>query len=62
MGDITTYWAAHVNLAIGVHFFSGLGIAWLVSLAWHRSRIALVLGIVCLLVGIIGRVYAQIDM
>jgi len=37
----------------------GLGIAWLVSLAWHCSIVALVLGIVFLVAGIAGHIYAR---
>jgi len=56
---IREYYDRHVSFAIGVHFFSGLGIAWLVSLAWHYSLISLVLGIVFLVAGITGGVYAH---
>jgi len=57
---INEYYAKHVGFAIGVHFFSGLGIAWLLCLIWQGySVISLVLGIVFLVVGIAGGVYAQ---
>jgi hypothetical protein len=59
MGKVDEYYNKHVGFAIGVHFFSGLGVAWLVSLAWHYSLIPLVLGIVFCLAGITGRLYAQ---
>ena len=57
--EIREYYDGHVSFAIGVHFFSGLGIAWLVSLIWAYSLISLVLGIVFLVVGITGGVYAH---
>ena len=59
MGKVDEYYAKHVGFAIGVHFFSGLGIAWLLSLIWHYSLISLVLGVVFVAVGITGRLYAQ---
>ena len=59
MGKADEYYAKHVSFAIGVHFFSGLGVAWLLSLIWHYSLISLVLGIVFCLVGLAGRLYAQ---
>jgi hypothetical protein len=60
MGKADDYFTKHVSCAIGIHFFSGLGIAWLLSLIWHYSVISLVLGIVFTVVGIAGRVYAQL--
>jgi len=59
MGKLDEYYAKHVGFAIGVHFVSGLGIAWLVSLIWHCSIVALVLGIVFLAAGIAGHIYAR---
>ena len=56
---INAYYAKHVGFAIGVHFFSGLGIAWLLSLIWHYSLISLVLGIVFVVAGITGGLYAH---
>jgi hypothetical protein len=59
MGKADEYYAKHVGFAIGVHFFAGLGIAWLISLVWHYSIIALVLGIVFAVASGAGRLYAQ---
>jgi len=59
MGKVDEYYAKHVSFAIGVHFFAGLGIAWLLSLIWHCSLISLVLGIVFCVAGLAGRLYAQ---
>jgi len=59
MGKKDEFYAKHVGFAIGVHFFGGLGIAWLLSLAWHYSLISLVLGIVFFVVSLAGRFYAQ---
>ena len=59
MTKIEEVWAKHPSFCAGVHFFGGLGIAWLVSLAWHYSIVALVLGIVFSVTSIAGRVYAQ---
>jgi len=41
------------------HLSIGLGIAWLVSLAWYCSIVALVLGIAFLVGGIAGHIYAR---
>ena len=57
MGKIEKYFAEHVNFNSCIHVCVGLGIAWLVSLAWHYSIIALVLGIVFIAIGIIGHIY-----
>ena len=38
----------HINWCCWGHVFAGLGVAWLISLAWHYSLVALVLGIVFL--------------
>ena len=59
MGNLGEYMAKHVGFAIGVHFISGLGLAWLLSLIWHYSLISLVLGIVFLVAGIAGHFYAR---
>ncbi len=59
MAKADEYYAKHVSFAIGGHFFSGLGIAWLLSLIWHYSLISLVLGIVFAIAGLAGRLYAQ---
>ena len=59
MGKMKSYFAAHPNCNSSVHVSVGLGIAWLISLAWYYSTVALVLGIVFLVIGIAGHVYAQ---
>ena len=59
MGKIDEYFAKHSKCNALTHLSSGLGIAWLVSLAWHCSTVALVLGIVFLVAGIAGHIYAQ---
>ncbi|MBA7692176.1 hypothetical protein ES703_100734 [subsurface metagenome] len=59
MGKINKYFTEHVSFNSCVHVFVGLGIAWLISLAWHYSIVALVLGIVFLVAGIAGHIYAQ---
>ena len=43
-----SYCTKHVNFNACMHVFLGLGIAWLVSLAWHYAIHPLVLGIVFL--------------
>jgi len=40
-----------------IHVCVGLGIAWLVSLAWGYSVVPLVLGIVFIVIGIAGHIY-----
>jgi len=57
MKKIDKWEAEHVNWSGTIHVFIGLGIAWLISLAWHCSIIALVLGIVFLVAGIVGLIY-----
>jgi len=59
MGKIESYFAAHPTYNSLIHVSVGLGIAWLISLAWHCSTVALVLGIVFLVAGIAGHIYAQ---
>ena len=59
MGKVDEYYAKHVGFAIGIHFVGGLGIAWLVSLAWYYSIVALVLGIVFVVASIAGHLYAR---
>ena len=49
--------AQHVNWSGTIHVFIGLGMAWLISLAWYYSLIPLILGIVFLVAGIIGLIY-----
>ena len=59
MGKVEEWEAKHVNWSGTIHVFLGLGIAWLLSLIWQGySLISLVLGIVCLVAGIIGLIYA----
>ena len=53
MGKMHDYFAKHTVCNSLTHLSMGLGIAWLVSLAWHYSIVALVLGIV-FLVGVIA--------
>ncbi len=60
MGKINEYFAKHSTCNALTHLSTGLGIAWLVSLAWHYSTVALVLGIVFLAAGIAGHIYAQL--
>ena len=57
MDKISKYFAEHVNFNSYVHSSIGLGIAWLISLAWCYSVVALVLGIVFLVAGIVGHLY-----
>ena len=57
MGKIDEYFAKHTTFNSSTHLFMGLGVAWLVSLAWHCSTVALVLGIVFLVAGIAGHIY-----
>ena len=59
MGKINEYFAKHSTCNALTHLSTGLGIAWLVSLAWYCSIVALVLGIVFLVAGIAGHIYAQ---
>ena len=58
MEKMETWEAEHVNWSGIIHVFLGLGIAWLISLGWHYSLIALTLGIVFLVAGIIGLIYS----
>ncbi len=60
MGKMNEYFAKHTVCNSLTHLSTGLGIAWLVSLAWHCSTIALVLGIVFLVAGVAGYIYAQL--
>ena len=57
MDKINKYFAGHVNYSSGVHVCVGLGIAWLLSLAWSYSVPSLVLGIIFIVAGIAGHVY-----
>ncbi len=59
MEKMSKYFAEHARFNSCVHVCVGLGIAWLVSLAWSCSIVALVLGIVFLVAGIAGHIYAQ---
>ena len=59
MAKIDEYFAKHTVFNSLTHLLTGLGIAWLVSLAWHCSTVALVLGIVFLVAGIAGHIYAR---
>lgn len=54
----SSYCAKHVNMNAIMHFFVGLGIAWLVSLSWHYAIPVLVVGIILLVAGIAMHVYA----
>ena len=58
MGKMNEYFAKHSSFNAGTHLFTGLGIAWLVSLVWYCSTVALVLGIVFLVAGVAGHIYA----
>ena len=60
MEKIRKYFAEHVNYNSWVHLSIGAGIAWLISLAWSYSVVALVLGIVFIVIGIGGHVYAAV--
>ena len=57
MERINSYFAAHPNYNSLTHVSVGLGIAWLISLAWSYSVVALVLGIVFIVAGIVGHIY-----
>ena len=57
MKKLNKYFAEHVNYNSMVHVCVGLGIAWLISLTWSYSVVALVLGIVFIVIGIVGHVY-----
>jgi len=59
MGKIGEYFTKHSKCNALTHLSIGLGIAWLVSLVWYCSTVALVLGIVFLVAGISGHIYAQ---
>jgi len=60
MGKMEKWSAQHLKWHAWIHVWMGLGIAWLISLAWHCSIIALVLGIVFLVAGIAGHVCAHV--
>ena len=57
MERMNSYFVAHPRYNSLTHVFVGLGIAWLISLAWNCSVVALVLGIVFLVAGIVGHIY-----
>ena len=57
MEKINKYFAEHVNYTSMVHICLGLGIAWLISLGWSYSVVALVLGIIFIVIGIAGHIY-----
>ena len=58
MERLNKYFAEHPTFNSLTHIFVGLGIAWLLSLAWQGySVISLVLGIVFLVAGIVGHIY-----
>jgi len=57
MEKMNRWEAQHVNWSGTIHVFIGLGMAWLISLAWYYSLIPLILGIVFLVAGIIGLIY-----
>ena len=58
MEKLNKYFSEHVMCNSCVHVCVGLGIAWLLSLAWQGySVISLVLGIVFLAAGIAGHIY-----
>ena len=57
MRRIDRWEAEHVNWSGAIHVSIGLGIAWLISLAWHYSLHTLILGIVFLVAGIVGLIY-----
>jgi len=57
MGKINEYFTKHSFFNSLVHVSVGLGIAWLISLAWSYSVVALVLGIIFIVAGIVGHFY-----
>jgi len=57
MDKINKYFSEHVVYNSMIHGSVGLGIAWLISLAWGYSVVALVLGIIFLVIGIAGHIY-----
>ncbi|MBA7634832.1 hypothetical protein ES703_42430 [subsurface metagenome] len=59
MEKMGEYFAKHSTCNALTHLSMGLGIAWLVSLAWYCSIVALVLGIAFLVGGIAGHIYAR---
>ncbi len=54
----SSYCAKHVNFNALMHLFMGLGIAWLVSLAWHYAIPPLVAGVILVVASIAMHVYA----
>ena len=57
MNKIDKWEAEHVNWSGAIHVFIGLGIAWLISLAWYYTLPVLIVGMVCLITGIAGLIY-----
>ena len=57
MGKMEEYFAQHPRYNSCIHVCVGLGIAWLISLAWSYSVAPLVLGIVFIVIGIAGHIY-----
>ena len=58
MDKMNKYFAAHPTCNSLTHVCVGLGIAWLISLSWSNTTVALVLGIIFIVIGIAGHVYA----
>ena len=57
MDKMNKYFAEHVTYNSMIHVCVGLGIAWLISLAWGYSIVPLVLGIIFIVIGIVGHIY-----
>jgi len=57
MEKMNKYFAEHPKYNSMVHVSVGLGIAWLISLGWSYSVVALVLGIIFIVIGIAGHIY-----
>jgi len=57
VGKINKYFAEHAFYNSLIHVCVGLGIAWLISLAWGYSVVALILGIIFIVIGIDGYIY-----
>ena len=60
MDKMKKYFTAHPNYNSSIHVCVGLGIAWLISLSWSYTTVAVVLGIIFIVIGIAGHVYAML--
>jgi len=56
---IRSYYTKHADFNAVVHIFTGIAIAWLISLIWHYAISVLAVGVVFLLTAFIMEGYAH---